>query len=257
MRLRTIKAIGPDGEDIRVPEKLTWLLNYNIADLLNQSFLNEFDLPIHHCDPDVYPDYIALNSEVGKYHETRLTAVAFYSYDRFFDKINGLFNAIYYNERNLLSLYEKQYKNVAFVIAPDNSLFDDIWMMENQSRLWRIRIIMLWFVIVIKAVVIPNVPYLEQSKLPLYLSGFEECTVMCFSTKGHVRYSKDRKRIKETVRYVVDHFNLKTILVYSVCGNDITSLKLFEYASSKGIDVRIIDNTMRRRNLQKMKGAIV
>mgnify|MGYP004445114865 FL=1 len=76
---------------------------------------------------------------------------------------------------------------------------------------------------------------------------------MCFSTKGHVRYASDRKRIKETVQYVVDHFPLKTILVYSVCGKDETSLRLFEYAAAKGIDVRIVDNTMRRQNQRVSK----
>lgn len=256
MRKLSVKSVGPDGKETRTPVKLTGKLNYNIADLLNQSFLNEYDLPIHHCDPDIYPDFIALNSEPAKYHETPLTAVAFYTYDQSFDKIDGLFNAIYYNRRSLLAKYEKQYKDVTFVIAPDYSMFDDIWQFENNYRLFKTRVVMLWFVLVINAVVIPNVPYLASNKLPVYLSGFEDCTVMCFSTKSHVRYEDDKKRIVEAVHYVVDHFPLKVILVYSVCGKDSTSLELFEYALSKGIDVRIIDNTMRRRNQLHLKEVI-
>ena len=256
MRNLTVKAVGPDGKETRTPVKLTGKLNYNIADLLNQSFLNEYDLPIHHCDPDVYPDFIALNCEPSKYHETPITAVAFYTYDKTFDKIDGLYNAIYYGDRALLAKYEKLYKDVSFVIAPDYSMFDDIWQYENQYRLFKTRVIMLWFVLVIKAVVIPNVPFLSPDKLPLYLSGFENCTVFCFSTKSHVRYEDDRTRIRECVKYVVDTFPLKAILVYSVCGKDSTSLALFDYALSKGIDVRIIDNTMRRRNQSHLKGVI-
>ncbi|MBR4395944.1 MAG: DUF4417 domain-containing protein [Eubacteriaceae bacterium] len=253
MRKLTKKAVGPDGKVTRTPVKLSGKLNFNIADYLNQSFLNEYNLPIHHCDPDVYPDFIALNCEPAKYHETPLTAVAFYTYDKSFDKIDGLFNAIYYDDKRLLAKYERQYKDVAFVIAPDYSMFDDIWQFENNYRLFKTRILMLWFVLVIKAVVIPNVPYLDTSKLPLYLSGFEKCTVMCFSTKSHVRYKDDRKRIRDNVKYTVDTFPLKTILVYSVCGRDSTSLELFDYALSKGIDVRIIDNTMRRQNQRKLR----
>ena len=256
MRKISVKAVGPDGKETRTPVKLTGKLNYNIAELLNQSFLNEYDLPIHHCDPDVYPDFIALNTEPKRYHETPLTAVAFYTYDDSFDKIDGLYNAIYYNNEKLLAKYKNQYRDVSFIIAPDYSMFDDIWELENQYRLFKTRIIMLWFVLKINAVVIPNVPYLSEKKLPLYLSGFEKCTVMCFSTKGHVRYGNERRRIKDTVRYVVDHFPMKTILVYSVCGKDSTSLELFEYALSKGIDVRIIDNTMRRRNQSHLKEVI-
>ena len=55
------------------------------------------------------------------------------------------------------------------------------------------------------------------------------------------------------MKFVVDNFSLKVILVYSVCGNDETSLKLFKYAMSKGIDVRIVNNTMRERNQQLME----
>ena len=256
MRKITLKTVRPDGIETRTPVRLNGLLNYNIADLLNQSFLNEYDLPIHHCNPSIYPDFIALNCEPSKFCETPLTAVAFYTYDKTFDKIDGLYNAIYYNDRRLLAKYERMYRGVAFVIGPDYSLFDDIWQYENHYRLFKIRIVMLWFVLVIKAVVIPNVPFLSQEKLPLYLSGFEKCTVMCFSTKSHIRYKSDRKRIRDCVKYVVDSFQLKTILVYSVCGRDTKSLALFDYALSKGIDVRIIDNTMRRRNQSHLKGVI-
>lgn len=253
MRKLTVKVVGPDGITIRKPVKLSDKLNFNIADLLNQAFLTEYDLPVHHCNPEVYPDFMALNSEPAQYRITPLTAVAFYTFDRSFDNIDGLYNAIYYGDKKLLSKYESRYKGVAFVIAPDYSMFDDIWRYENEYRLFKIRIIMLWFVLVIKAVVIPNVPYLATNKLPLYLSGFEDCTVMCFSTKGHVRSAKDRRRIRDNVKYAVDTFPLKTILVYSVCGKDSTSLDLFDYALSKGVDVRIIDNTMRRQNQLKLK----
>ncbi len=244
------KQVCQDGTAWRKNIDLTNQLNYGIANLLNQSFLNDYDLPIHHCSPNVYPDFIALNSEPWLFHKTPLTAVAFYTYDRSFDNKDGLFNAIYYNNKNLLAKYKKKYKDVSFVVAPDYSMFDDIWSYENDYRLFKVRVIILWFVLEIGAIVIPNAIYLSADKLDRYMSGFENCSVMCFSTKSHVRYANDRQRIKDTVKYTVDHFNLKTILVYSVCGNDETSLSLFNYAVSNGIDVRIVDNTMRRRNRQ-------
>jgi len=249
----TRKVTNRDGSVTRKEKELRYQLNYGIADLLNRSVLNDYHLPVHHCDPRVYPDYIALNTEKAKYHLTPATALGFYSYDRTFDRIDGLFNAIYYNDKRLLKKYKKLYANIRFVIGPDYSLFDDIWMYENSSRLLKIRVVMLWFVIEIGAIVIPNAIYVSSDKLPQYLSGFENCSVMCFSTKGHVRNAKNRKRVKETVKYVVDHFPLKVILVYSVCGKDETSLKLFEYAISHGIEVRIVDNTMRRQNQRKVK----
>ncbi len=256
MKKITYKAIGSDGIVVRKEKELKYQLNYGIADLLNKAVLNDYHLPIHHCDPRVYPDFIALNTEKAKFHLTPATAVGFYSYDRTFDKIDGLFNAIYYKDKRLLKKYKNLYADMKFVIGPDYSLFDNIWNYENESRLLKIRVIMLWFVMEIGAIVVPNAVYASPDKLPQYLSGFEPCTVMCFSTKGQVRYARNRARVKETVKYVVDYFPLKTILVYSACGKDETSLKLFEYAISQGIDVRIVDNTLRRQNQRRVKKGV-
>lgn len=253
MKKITCKVVDSDGNVLRKEKALRYQLNYGIADLLNMSIINEHGLPIHHCDPSIYPDYIALNTEVGKFHLTPATALGYYSYDRTFDKIDGLYNAIYYNNKRLLKKYKNMYAGIRFVIAPDYSMFDNIWQYENESRLLKIRVIMLWFVIEIGAIVIPNAIYVSCDKLPVYLSGLEECTVMCFSTKGQVRYARNRARVKEVVKYAVDHFPLKTILVYSACGKDETSLKLFEYAILRGIEVRILDNTLRRRNRARIK----
>ena len=253
MKKITCKVINNDGTVSRKEKELRYQLNYGIADLLNKAVLNDYGLPIHHCNPRVYPDYIALNTEKAKFHLTLATALGFYSYDRTFDKIDGLYNAIYYHDRRLLKKYKKLYAGIRFVIAPDYSLFDDIWSYENESRLFKIRVIILWFVIEIGAIVIPNAVYVSTDKLPQYLSGFESCTVMCFSTKGQVRYARNRARVKDTVKYAVDHFPLKVILVYSACGKDETSLKLFEYVISRGIEVRIVDNTLRRRNQNHLK----
>ena len=253
MRKSTYKVRDSKGNIVRKTRELRYQLNYGIADLLNQAVLNEYDLPIHHCNPSRYPDFIALNTESHKFHLTPNTALAFYTYDNSFDKIDGLYNAIYHRDLHLLNKYKELYAGIRYVVAPDYSLFDDVWRCENESRLLKIRVIMLWFVLEMNAIVIPNAIYLAPDKLRQFLSGFENCTVMCFSTKGQLRYSENRKRVMDTVKYAVDHFPLKTILVYSVSARDETSLQLFEYAITHGIAVRIIDNTMRRRNQLHMQ----
>ncbi len=253
MKKLTVKVKNEDGTITRKEIPIKNRLNYRIADYLNQSYLNKYHLPIHHCDPDVYPDFIALSSEKGKFSITAATAVGFYQYDSSFDKMEGLYNAIYYGNKRKLEYYKKYYKGLKFVIGPDYSIFDDIWQYENTSRLFKIRIIMLWFVIEIGAIVIPNAIYVSKDKLPIYLSGFEECTVMCFSTKSHIRRGYKRRRVKETVKYVVDNFPLKTILVYSVCGKDENSLKLFQYAIDNGVKVEIIQNTRRQFNVSQLE----
>ena len=248
----TRKPKNPLNEK-RVMVSIATLLNYNIARLLNQTMLNKDQLPIHFCDPEVYPDYLAMNTEPGKYFLTHTTALAFYSYDKTFDNKDGLYNAIYYNDRKRLKHFRDRYRDIPFIIAPDYSIFDDIWRFENEHRLFKIRILMLWFALEIKAVVIPNAIYVAPEKMPLYYSGLEKCTVICFSTKGHIRRAECRNRVKEAVQYATDHLPLKTILVYSVCGDDNKALRLFRYATEQGIKIILVDNTLRRRNKSLMK----
>lgn len=233
------------------------LLNYNIKHLLNQSILNQYQLPIHFCNTSLFPDFLALNTEPRNFHLTKATGLAFYSYDYTFDNMNGLYNAIYYNNTKRLQYFKKRYAGIPFVIAPDYSIFDDVWNFENESRLFKIRILMLWFVLEMKSIVIPNAIYVAPEKMPLYYSGLENCTSICFSTKGHIRRAERRSRVKAAVRFVTDHLRIKTILVYSVCGDDNKTLRLFRYAAEAGIKIIIIDNTLRRRNQTLMKKEVI
>ena len=143
MKNTTKRTTLPNGDVVRIKNDLIIRLNYNIAKLLNQTKLNKDQLPIYQCNPEVYPDYLTMNTEPGKYHHTRNTALAFYSFDNTFDRKDGLFNAIYYNDRKLLRYFTERYTNIPFVIAPDYTIFDDIWEYENLYRLFKIRILML------------------------------------------------------------------------------------------------------------------
>lgn len=64
-----------------------------------------------------------------------------------------------------------------------------------------------------------------------------------------MKYNRERNLLKSAVKYAVDNLPLKTILVYSVCGKDETCLEIFNYAIENGIQVRIVNNTLRERNL--------
>lgn len=178
--------------------------------------------------------------------------MCFYAYDNSFDGLNGLFNAIYYKNKKLLAKYKERFRDVRFFISPDYSQFGDIQAIENMYRLWKARIVTLWFIVEMHAIAIPNITYISQSTLPFFFTGLTTCSVVAFSTKGHVRYARERKLLKEAVKYAVDLLPLETIVVYSVTGKDETSLKLFKHAIDKGIKVVIPDNELRSRNQQRM-----
>ncbi|MDO4179453.1 MAG: DUF4417 domain-containing protein [Phascolarctobacterium sp.] len=208
-------------------------------------------MPELYCDTKIYPDYLALYSEKSLYQTTPLTAVCFYSFDIEFDGRNGLFWAIYFNDKKRLSYFKKRFENVKFFISPDYSVFGDIHKMENLYRIFRARIVALWFSLELHAVVIPNASYAGRETFPLYFSGLEKCSVIAMSAKSHIRYAVERRLFEDAIRYAVDNLPLKAIIVYSVCGKDEKCLKSFEYAIRHGVKIIIPENTLRTRNMNR------
>lgn len=249
MKSVTSKPPSHGGNTMRRPRDMRRLLNLNYLSLTNKTYCEgEYSLPTLYCDTDIIPDYLALYTQPCDYHRTALTGICFYVYDNAFDGINGLFNAIYYNDRCLLDYYKSRFSGVRFFISPDYSQFGDLQKIENLIRLWKARIVTLWFILELHAVAIPNFTYISEETFPLFCTGLEHCSVVAFSTKGHVRYARERALLKAAVKYAVDHLSLNTIVVYSVCGRDETTLKLFSYAIEKGIRVVIPANSLRERN---------
>ena len=249
MREVSEKVRLADGTIRRCKKDMRRLLNLNYLSLTNKTIpVGEYDFPTLYCGTDIVPDYLALYNQPGNYHRTALTGVCFYIYDNTFDGMHGLFNAIYYNDRNLLAYYKERFRDVRFIFSPDYSQFGDLQKIENLIRLWKARIVTLWFIIELHAITIPSITYISEESFPLFFSGLECCEVVAFSTKGHVRYASERNLLKAAVKYAVDNLPLKTIVVYSVCGKDSTALKLFQYAIDHGVNVVIPQNSLRERN---------
>ena len=252
MKRITKKTIAKNGLKERKEKDLHPLLNLNYLKLTNKTnTVGEYNFPVLYCNTDVLPDYLALYTQPSDYHRTANTCVCFYAYDDSFDGMFGLYNAIYYDNKELLNYYKERFKGVRFFISPDYSQFGDLQKTENIQRLWKARIVTLWFILELNAIAIPNATYISKESFPLYFNGLEECQVIAFSTKGHITNSVERKLLIDAVKYAVDHLPLKTIVVYSVCKDDNTSLALFEYAVSKGINIVIPDNSLRRRNKER------
>lgn len=246
------KKVIKNGLLEREEKDLRSLLNLSYLNLTNKTYvIGEYDFPTLYCSTNVLPDYLALYNQPADYHRTKNTCVCFYAYDNTFDGLLGLYNAIYYGNKELLSYYRERFKDVKFFISPDYSQFGDLQKIENIHRLWKARIVTLWFIVEFHAVAIPNITYVSRDSFPLYFSGLEECQVVAFSTKGHMQNSIERNLLVDAIKYAVDHLPLKSIVVYSVCSDDKSVLELFQYAILKGINVVIPDNSLRERNRGK------
>lgn len=227
------------------------LLNLNFVDLTNRTYnLGKFNLPYVKCPNIVNPDYLALYSETINYHKTDRTFVCFYQYDIKFDNIKGIFEAIYHNDEKLLTKYKERFKGVRYAIAPDYSEAGDIPRIENVYRLFKSRIVALWLWFECDTIVIPNVTYASENYFDVMLDGMEDTEVAAFSVKGSIKEQNERELLQKAILYTVDNLKqLKKIVVYSVSIDDEKVMKLFEYASNKGIEIVIPNNILKERNV--------
>ena len=244
----------PNGTSQKVPKDLTRRLNLYYLRYTNQTYaVGKHDLPALYCNTKVYPDYIALYSQRCDYHKTPNTAVAFYQYDDTFDGQNGLFNAIYYNNAKQLARFKERFKGVRFFISPDYSELGDIDDIENKYRIKKARVVSIWLMTEMNAVVIPHITFPTISTIDFYLDGLEDCSVVAFSTKGYVKDKLERAILIEAVKYTVDKLNLKAIIVYDVCCENKDAEEIFQYAIEKGIEVIIPPNMIKNRNQTRRK----
>ena len=73
------------------------------------------------------------------------------------------------------------------------------------------------------------------------------------STKGHIKEELEYERLKRKVKHTVNKLNnLKAIIVYDDCGDDKKTIEAFSYASEKGIEIIIPNNTLKERNKQRL-----
>lgn len=234
-------------------DNLKQLINLNFIDLTNQTYsCGKYDLPYVRCPKNIEIDYLALYSEVNNYHKTENTCVCFYQFDIKYDNINGLFEAIYYDNKKLLAKYKERFKGVKYAISPDYSQVGDINRIENIYRLFKARIVSIWLLIECDVLVIPNITYANDNYFDVMLDGMEDTEVVAFSIKGSMKNKIDRKLLSNAIKITVDTLKkLGLIIVYSVSKNDEIVHNLFEYASLKGIKVIIPNNILKERNIIK------
>ena len=227
-------------------------MNLYYLNLTNKTkLIGKYNLPALQCKTNVLPDYLALYTQPNDYHKTENTGVCFFLYDDTFDQLNGLYNAIYYNDQKRLQYFKNRFKGVKFFISPDYSLFGDVDEIENKYRIKKARIVSLWLTEELHAIVIPLITYPTYESLDFVLDGLEECEVVAFSTKGYITNNKEYNYLKDAIEYTVNHLNLKSIVVYDCCGTNYKVYDLFESAIRKNIKIIIPNNSLKIQNSKR------
>ena len=174
-----------------------------------------------------------------------------------FDSIKGLYNAIYYDEKQLLSKFKERFKECKLFISPDYSECGDVHVVENIYRIFKARIVSIWLTMECNAIVVPNITYSNREMFEIMLLGLEDVETVAFGTKGNLNSKEERLLLIDAIKYTVDHLSkLKTIIVYSSCKRDETIQEVFKYASDNNIKIIIPSNTLQIRNKEGRNGKI-
>lgn len=208
----------------------------------------DFPIVTNTFHEELMPDYLALYSERRNYFKTRKTAICFYQYDNVFDGHNGLWNSIYYGLDKNLEKFKTRFEGIKLAIEPDFSQVRDLELIENKYRVFKARVVDLFFIHEVGAWIIPNITYADEYSFEYMLKGIETCEVVAFSLKGITRKANELELMKKAAKITVDTLPLKGIVVYSVSRNDDQVLDIFDYAIKKGVKIFIPDNLLKERN---------
>lgn len=228
-------------------------LNLNYTWLASQVYKEgPYDIPILHCKDDYIPDFIALYSETGIYHKTKYTTICFHQNDDVFNGIDGLCNAVYYDNKARLKYFKDRFADCHYFIMPDCSLTYDQDSWDIIFRTALMRLTCLWLTFELKAHVVPLITYGIDDTFNLMITGLKECETVAFSLKGSLLEKYKEEQLKRVIKYTVDNLhNLKSIIIYDDCMEDETVYKLFEHATNKGIKLLIPPNTLKNQNRGK------
>ena len=106
----------------------------------------------------------------------------------------------------------------------------------------------------IGAIAIPNISFSDNKTAERALSGLERSSVVAVSTKGHIQDPVERDRLRNNIRLIVDTLNLKTIILYDVCGNEYETRSVLSYATDEGLEVIIPSNSLKERKIFLREG---
>ena len=229
-------------------------LNLSFLKYTNKGhYYGKLDIPEATCKLDVCPiDYLALYKEKvdSKYKNP---ALCFYQYDSQFDGIKGLYNAIYYDDKKLLSEYKKILDPYHYVISPDYSICGDAPQLENFYRIFKSRVVGSYLVNELDKVVIPNISFVDEITKEVALAGIEKGSVVAISTKGLLKGQKKQELLEYIVNETSNALQPKIIVLYNVAVKSDKLEKIVTRLKNSGAKIVIPPNKLLIRN-QRLEG---
>ncbi len=224
-------------------------LNLSFLNYTNQGFYyGKLDIPEATCKLDICPiDYIAQYGEKldSKY---KFPALCFYQYDNEFDGMNGLYNAIYYDDKKSLIKYKEKLKYFHYIISPDYSICGDAPLIENLHRIFKSRLVGSYLVNELNKIVIPNISFFDENTKKVTLSGISKNSTVAISTKGLLNGKRKQELMDYIVNETIKEIHPEIVILYNVSVKCPKYNEIVHKFQNNGIKVIVPPNKLLIRN---------
>ncbi len=132
--------------------------------------------------------------------------------------------------------------------STDYSVYGDF---DEETILHNIKksiVVYLWLTFECNAIVFPLMTYGDESTLTWCFEHIIENSNVIVSLKG-VSRGENEELFKKALQVLVDTRKPKTLIVYSV-SSDEKSYSMLDCAAAKGVNIVLVPNTLRARNLR-------
>ena len=211
-------------------------------------YSDNYEFCLNYCRIESDIDYICLfEKEKDKYNMNNV-CLSYYVYDDYFDKPDGLYNAIIYKDNKLLEEYKEFLSQFKYVICIDYSTYIGLAKYIIIGQIAKARIVCQWINDNVEGCTcIPNITFSFEEYDDICLEGIVKGSAVAISLEGCLKKKLLRQRLDDIIPKVVDRIKPQCILIYNVSAKtDIYSI--FQYAVDNNIRLIIPKTLMGERN---------
>ena len=188
------------------------------AYVLNNALVTgKYDMPVIGYFGNQLPDYLALYSNIQDYRKTHNTCVTFFQYDKQFDSIKGLWNAILHKNEKLLNSYKERFEGVKFIVCPDYSITGDMPLAMQIFNSYRSKVVAIWLRDNCGCTIIPNLRFNNQKSYDYCFDGIAYKSIVCLSILGLCAKPVDVQNLINGLHESIIRIRPSAIILFGEC----------------------------------------
>ena len=148
-------------------------------------YSENYEFCLNYCEINSDIDYICLFKKEKNKYKINNVCLSYYVYDDYFDKPDGIYNAIIYKDQKLLAKYKDFLSNFKYVICVDYSTYIGLAKYIIIGQIAKARIVCQWINDNVEGCTcIPNITFSFEEYDDICLEGIIEGSAVAISLEG-------------------------------------------------------------------------